>query len=531
VSRYRFVAAAGIAASIVVASIVVAKGVPGAAPCRGGFASDVRNGKVVCVHASERPPPGVDTSQRPSTDQLRERRFGGTKRAPEVAGSSGEATTASGGGSIACIGNGVDGNRIQAIYARASDVADRFSSVASLITQYAGDADYQIDVSAGQSDLGRRVRYVTSNCALSIAHVTLSPGGDDSFSAMRSELWAMGFNKSNRKYLVWVDAAVGICGLGEMYGDDSATQDNYNNYGPSFARVDAPCWGYAEAHEMLHTLGGVQDSAPHSTQAGHCVDENDTMCYVDTSGKALENDCPSMPSWQVDCHLDDYFNANPPPGSYLATHWDVANSSFLEGAAPLPPPPTISAAVPATFYAGVVAVVKAYPVVPPGRTYTVTWASSRSDCKFFYPSGTTNLYYCPVTAAGSGQVTAIVSDSLGMSGNAAKTYKLVIPAKRKPTILYIGLSRYSMPKGGTLAVYGKLIDAGTGVAIIGMPVGVYVHGTGSGSWVKLTTRTTDRYGLFTLIVKPTVTTYFTLVSSYTSTWGSDQSTTKKIAVY
>lgn len=498
--------------------------------CDGAFVSDVRDGVPVCVHASERPPAGVDLRRLPSTNELKERRFGKSKREPQVeATSSGQGFSAAA-GSVACVGDGSDGNRVQAIYARASDVPDRFASVAGLIRQYAADADYQINLSAGQSGEGRRVRFVTESCVLSIASVTLSAGGDDSFSATRSEIAAKGFNRSDRKYLMWVDASVGICGLGELYGDDRDTDDNLNNSGPSYARVDAPCWAYAEAHELLHTLGAVQGSAPHSSGAGHCVDENDTMCYTDMSGSSMTSACPSLPSWQVDCSLDDYFNASSSASGYLATHWNVASSSFLEGAPAPPPPPSISVSAPTSFYAGNAVAVAASVAVPPGRTYSVAWSSSRSDCKFLLGTGLTNTYYCPATAAGAGQVTAVVTDSLGMSNSASRTYQLVIPSKRRTTIATVGLSKSTIAKGQSATLTGKLVAKSNGKAIIGMRVTVYYRRAGSSVWKVAATRTTGKTGKFTLTVKPSKTTYYMLVSWYTKTWKSDQSSTKKISV-
>ena len=501
--------------------------------CFGSVTTDIRHGLPVCVHASEAPPPGVDLRHRPSFDELKLRRFGASKRAPTVAGTdtSSSATAASTTGTIACIGDGVSGDRVQAIYAHASDVSDRFSSVASLIDQYASDADYQIDVSAGQSDQGRRVRYVTdSSCRLSIADVTLSASGDDTFSATRSELAAKGFSRADRKYLIWVDASVGICGLGELYDDDRATADNANNSGPMYARVDAPCWDYAEAHELLHTLGAVQGSAPHSTGAGHCVDENDTMCYTDTSGDAMTNACPSLPSWQVDCGLDDYFNAAPASASYLATHWDAASSGFLEGAPPPPTPPKITLSAPSSFYAGNPVSVRASVSVPAGRTYAIRWTSSRSDCKFTSVSAASNTYYCPVTAAAGGEITATVTDSLGALNSAMRTYKLVVPSRPRATIATIGSVRTRLRRGASTALTGRLRDASTLKAVIGMKVSIFYRRLGVRSWSRLTSRTTGRLGTFSLTVRPSRTTTYMLISWSTRTWRQDESSTRRITV-
>ena len=42
------------------------------------------------------------------------------------------------------------------------------------------------------------------------------------------------------------------------------------------------CWvDTVAAHELLHTLGAVQASAPNATDYGHCTDEWDVMCYRD----------------------------------------------------------------------------------------------------------------------------------------------------------------------------------------------------------------------------------------------------------
>jgi hypothetical protein len=106
-------------------------------------------------------------------------------------------------------------------------------------------------------------------------------------------------------------------------------------YGKPYFSSNSQAFGdEVPLHEITHTLGAVQDSAPHSSQAGHCYDEYDVECYDDggsyfTSGGSLTTSCSDSAHEVYDCSLDDYFNPSPAPGSYLATHWNLFDSVFL----------------------------------------------------------------------------------------------------------------------------------------------------------------------------------------------------------
>lgn len=106
------------------------------------------------------------------------------------------------------------------------------------------------------------------------------------------------------------------------------------------------------AHEIMHTIGGVQITAPHSNtpnytngSSGHCSDEYDRMCEQGTMQYICKD---SSHNSRFDCNHDDYYSTNPPAGSYLATHWNTANSAFLIGGGIAPtsgPIPTPTSAV------------------------------------------------------------------------------------------------------------------------------------------------------------------------------------------
>jgi hypothetical protein len=284
-----------------------------------------------CTHGPDPAPSGVDVTQRAAPLPA--------SRARVAA----EATV--------CDGDGQTGPRVQVLYARGADVRSHFDAYLPSFRAWAASVDGIVRASALEAGGGRRVRFVTTpGCNIDVLEVVLVPAGDDAFDAMVQQLRARGHNRTDRKYLVFVDTtAAGICGLGNMNPDDRPGQANANNSGPMYARIDAGCWNQpqAAAHELFHTMGAVQNSAPNTTGYGHCIDEYDVMCYPDPPLEPeMRFDCPSVAhDNRLDCSDDDYFDPSPALGSYLASHWNTANNQFLVGSATEPldtEPPTVS---------------------------------------------------------------------------------------------------------------------------------------------------------------------------------------------
>lgn len=204
-----------------------------------------------------------------------------------------------------------------------------------------------------------------------IQHVTL-PGPRtsyvDNFSAVRTAVDAQ-LNPSPggpRHTFVLADTlspdpAGWWTGVASRWDDDRPGAINSANDGGLFAvvwvpRLETPpatdpdgFWPEGMLHEMAHNLGAVQWSAPHTTYTpggptfyGHCWDEWDVMCYQDgpAPAHAMEYVCLDFPGaigQEFDCGRDDYFNPAPPPGSYLATYWNIFDSDFLGPCAAIAP--------------------------------------------------------------------------------------------------------------------------------------------------------------------------------------------------
>jgi hypothetical protein len=273
---------------------------------------------------------------------------------------------------VICDGDGQSGRRIQTLYVRGEGKANRFAEYRTSFKAWMAGVDAAVYTSAQALGSDIRVRFVTDdNCEVDVQEVPIPDAALASLGATIEALRARAFNRPDRKYLLFVDANV-YCGLAQFISDDSYGPENRNNEGALFGRVDAGCWGASIAtHELMHVLGAVQDSAPNTTfgkdgsVGGHCIDEYDVMCYSDAAGGKPEMRYVCAPSnaMLLDCNYDDYFHPDPPPGSYLATHWNTANSLYLIRNAGAPGVPIVTPAPTGTP--------PAVPQPPPGARSTL----------------------------------------------------------------------------------------------------------------------------------------------------------------
>ncbi|MBT2382958.1 RICIN domain-containing protein [Streptomyces sp. ISL-11] len=316
-----------------------------------------------CTHGPDKPPKGVDiakdtppaaktqdvprTPDRPDTGEASEgqpaagttasvdARQAGTAAAktPPAAPTRGTASAkaAPAGQAVQCDGDGSTGNRVQVVYAHGPG-NDRYAEYLASFRKWAADADTIYFASAQETGGVRHIRFVTgADCAPSVLNVEVPSSALAEFSALNSALAAKGFDRRDRKYMIFADAKV-YCGIGTFSGDERPGATNLSNFGPSYGRTDAGCWGGSTAaHELGHNLGAVNNSAPNTSRAAHCTDEWDVMCYSDAPYyPAMRTVCPERGhDERLDCNHDDYYHTNPQPGSYLATHWNVANNQFL----------------------------------------------------------------------------------------------------------------------------------------------------------------------------------------------------------
>ena len=337
-------------------------------------------GGWACSHGADPPPRGVDIHHRFESGQAHTGLL-----LPDYPVD--QRTAAAPNPNAHCFGDGTGGERVQAIYARSSDHTDQYSTVVPYIQQWAAEADAVFNASAGESGAIRHIRWQTDpvSCRPTVDHVILSPTGDDDLTHTMAELAAMGYDRPDRKYVVWVDANE-LCGISSYYEDDRPDTENFNNGNPlapsTVSRIDNGCWGLGyegesiEAHEIMHALGSVMPTAPHSTVLGHCTDGADRMCYADATTVQVNMVCASSEEAVFDCHKDDYFSAAAAPDGYLANHWNTARNAFLATTEGLDP----VAIAPATVVEGDLGT-KPLPFtvalsVPQNNTATVNWSTA-----------------------------------------------------------------------------------------------------------------------------------------------------------
>ena len=377
-----------------------------------------------------------------------------------------------------CTGDGADGKRVQVLYAHEQSTPSRYGDVLPLLRNEVANVDDVFAVSSEQTGGGRRVRWVhDADCLPVVVDVTVPDGalGPD-FWATIDALKTQGYNDPNRKYMVFADANQ-FCGIGTLYNDLRRT-DNYNDgFAASFARVDANCWSAASsvpAHELTHTIGGVQQGAPHATPYGHCSDDADIMCYDDGSGIPVEQVCAAAQEDLLDCNHDDYFSTAPAPGTFLADNWNTASSSFLDVVPVLASPPDVT-----LDSSGATAETGETVTFTATSTHDVTWAwSTASGCSLTPDSSGTATLVCPSTETGTVAVTATATDvATGVRGSATSNVS-VTPAAA-PTV------RVTAP---ATAMTGTTFAVST--AVTGKPAYGYAWTAGSCTVATPTTAST-----------------------------------------
>jgi hypothetical protein len=245
-----------------------------------------------------------------------------------------------------CTGNGTDGFRVQPVYAYDQSQGYPSATYLNMVKRAIAHTDLTFSQSAAATGGSRRVRFTTvgagSGCSVSL-QVWPVTSGLASFEALVDELVADGRISGDEdtawKYLIWTEGDLvpsnpQACGIGLSYGDDvPGSLDNYNVL-TSYAAMKTPCWdinggGSVPAHELMHTLGAVQDSAPHFDGWGHCTDDHDNMCYGPST--AVVAGCGNFALEALfDCNHDDYFHTSPATGGYLCRSWNTARSPHLQ---------------------------------------------------------------------------------------------------------------------------------------------------------------------------------------------------------
>ncbi|MGW2250828.1 RICIN domain-containing protein [Kitasatospora sp. NPDC001660] len=378
---------------------------------------------------------------------------------------------ASGGSSVVCEGDGSSGNRIQVVYVHAPG-NDRYAQYLASFKKWAADVDVIYNASAQETGGVRHVRFVTdSDCSASVLNVQVSDADIQDFNASNRALAAQGFNRKDRKYMMFTDAKV-YCGIGTFAGDERSGQDNLSNFGPSYGRTDSGCWGgHTAAHELGHNLGAVNNSAPSTSKGGHCVYDYDLMCYSDYPYyPQMKLVCPDRSHYdRLDCTHDDYYSTDPKPGSYLSSHWNVANNRFLiagNGTGPGPSPTPTATPTPS-------------PTASPTRTAspspTPSSSTTGSPSPTATPTTTPTPTGTPTTGTGSPDVTVsqITQNSVMLSWPgvpSAAGYDVVLGGQTIGTVrsTVVGLVRLAPGTSYTVAVAVR--DAAGAVAKPGRAV-------------------------------------------------------------
>ncbi|GAA1557478.1 hypothetical protein GCM10009827_093010 [Dactylosporangium maewongense] len=283
-----------------------------AGACVGGLRVTAVN-PVMCTHGPDAPPNGLSV------------------KSPVAAA---PATVAAAVAALpVCEGDGVSGRRVEILYVHGN--TDRYGQFLETFRQIGEGVDVIYNESAKETGGERHVRFVTESvngqCRPVVRNVRVADSTLGDFGASVNAVKALGYNRTDRKYMMLTDANV-YCGIGGFAGDTRKSDDNRSNFGPEFGRSDNGCWNAAVAsHELGHNLGAVNNNAPNASGGAHCTDEYDVMCYSDEPNHPpMRYICTDRNHEnRLDCGHNDYYSTAPASGSYLANNFNVADNLFL----------------------------------------------------------------------------------------------------------------------------------------------------------------------------------------------------------
>ena len=164
--------------------------------------------------------------------------------------------------------------------------------------------------------------------------------GSDIYSYVADQIGLLGQRGHVANGLVFVDGiqagffAAGLSGVADLIeGQPDPGEQMAQMYLPQDSDLREIFYArYVAVHEMLHSLGAVQEEAPHGGPGNHCRQGHDIMCYDDNtfSSPFTDSQCAEQTDIDVlDCGHDDYWNPDPPKTGWLSGVHNVYLSAFL----------------------------------------------------------------------------------------------------------------------------------------------------------------------------------------------------------
>lgn len=228
-----------------------------------------------------------------------------------------------------------DARRVMPIYAYPSDAPNRSSTYIASIRQQFQQANDMVSSTAAAFGVSLSLKVACdADGQITVRVVQMGfPRSQTDVDPVVNDLVGKGYSVTGQRNWIWFDGDT--CGGGVAFGlnDDSPAVTNTVNNAIGYAISWGNCPYSYILHEGTHSMGGVVNSAPNSSGAGHCNDDSDVMCYNDGGPRSSlykSNVCPGTGLDDFyDCNHDDYFNPSPAAGTFLATHWNIAGCNNL----------------------------------------------------------------------------------------------------------------------------------------------------------------------------------------------------------